>query len=548
MYILGINSASHDGSAALLKDGQLLCMIEQERLSRKKRALNEWPTDAIISCLEWAGITLDEVEAMAFGWDIPKKRAIRNLPYNEKEFLGMVIPKDRVPRTHTPPLYFVPHHLAHASSAFWTSSLEQATILVIDGQGESESTTIAKGTPAGIELRDTWDIAQSLGTFYEEGASWAGFTHWDAGKLMGLAPYGLPNQTTPLTTTHYGYRFADFTSPDEERIQQKAQQKFLRDYFKQNNYPFSQGDKTEVMAYSNFAASVQRSLEEVVLQLIRVACQETGCNDLILVGGVAMNCTLNGRIARSKLVNDFYIPPVPFDAGVSLGAALVVDHKLHPNRSIMPRMHHAYWAPPNSQQEISVAIQATGMHAHQLTDRELISRIVTHLESGHLVGWFQGRAEVGQRALGARSILGDPRNRANLPRINALKGREIWRPLAPSILEDSIGDLFGINLSDPSDFMLAAYNIRRDMQRLLPAVVHIDESTRPQVVHRETNTIFWDLLFAFRQTTGIPALINTSFNLAGEPIVYSPDDAISTFSRSELDVLVMDNFVIEKCD
>lgn len=543
MYILGVNPGSHDGAAALLADGRLICMIEQERLSRRKKALDESPADAIACCLAWADITLDDVAAIAIGWDMPRMHRLYTR-FDEASWLDWLLPQEKIPYGCRPPVHYVPHHLAHAASAFWTSGFEEAAIVVIDGYGEAEATTIAAGTAAGIRILKTWDVTQSLGNFYETATRWAGFSAWDAGKFMGLAAYGTAQQALPLCPVPGGYQITGSQLPHRLTSAQLVQQRsLLTGYFQQHCYPFQAGDLSETMAYANFAASVQRALEDAVLQLLAGACEVAGSANLALAGGVAMNCTLNGRIARAGVVQDVYVPPVPFDAGVSLGAALVVDREICGARACPERIRHAYWAPPAP----AAARGAAEHRVRELADAELIASVVEHLVEGHIVGWFQGRAEVGQRALGARSILGDPRRRSNLTRINTLKGREIWRPLAPSVLEEYAAELFCPTPPLLSDFMLAACVVRPEVQRTLPAVVHVDGSARPQLVSRATNPRYWQVLNAFREATGVPALINTSFNLAGEPIVYRAEEALATFGRCDLDVLVLENLLIEKC-
>ncbi len=550
MYILGVNSGPHDTAAALIKDGQLVCMIEQERLSRRKKAFGEAPVDAIKACLGYANISLEDIHTIAVGWDVPFAAKNLNMTYDERTFSQWLLPSDQISYVHIPPLHFVPHHLAHAASAFWTSGFDRAAILIIDGAGETKSTTTAIGSSSGIHPLFEWSMVQSLGVFYSMASEWAGLSFWDAGKLMGLAAYGHPDYPMPLVPSSDGYTFLGAPKPFRRIVRHEMQQRSVLEPHFFQTYPFAPnraGDKSEIMAYANFAASVQKALEEAVTQLAHVTCKQAETTNLIIVGGVALNCTLNGYLSRSRQFNDIYVPPFPHDAGVSLGAALMLHHQLNQNTVVrLPRLEHAYWAPPLQDHDVSTTIQASGLPAQELDEMELVKRVAKHLSNGYLVGWLHGRAEVGQRALGARSILGDPRQRSQLVRINRLKGREIWRPLAPSILEEYAADVFGPDLPSITDFMLAAWPIRTEIQRLLPAVVHVDGTARPQIVRHKVNPRFWHLINEFREITGVPAIINTSFNLAGEPIVYSAADAIKTFRDSELDVLVLDDFILEK--
>jgi carbamoyltransferase len=548
MYVLGVNSGWHDSSAALLKDGQLLVMVEQDRVSRQKHAMGEEPTDSIAVCLREAGVSLDEVEAIAVGWDEPVCWAQRGEDLNLEQYRHRLVPVSRIPHERTPPIHFVPHHAAHAASGLWTSGFDRAAILVMDGRGETQSTSLMAGSGAGgIELLGEWDISQSLGNYYGHAAEWAGFSFWSGpGKLMGLAPYGRPQQSTFLMPTPSGYHFVgSSTSPPDVSEQAKNQRALLKGFFG-GLYPYAPGDPLDVMAYAGFAATIQAALEEAIFQLARVARESTQADSLVIAGGVGLNCTMNGRLARSGLFQDVYIPPVPYDSGVSLGAALVVDRDLCPDREAMPRLEHAYWGLRPNEADIELAVREAGLPAVRLSEGELVDRVADHLTEGRIVGWFQGRAEVGQRALGARSMLCDPRERHRLVRVNVVKGREVWRPLAPSVLEEHTGDLFAGGLPGLADFMLAAMPVRPEVRRTIPATVHVDGSARPQIVRRATNPRYWRLIDTFRQRTGVPAIMNTSLNLADEPIVHSPADAVASFCRSEIDVLALEDYLIEK--
>jgi carbamoyltransferase len=363
---------------------------------------------------------------------------------------------------------------------------------------------------------------------------------------MGLASYGHPVAATCLTATRCGYEFnGGPVAGAGVGKQEDHSRRLLFDYFK-SVYPFAPGDPGDIMAYANFAASVQAALEEAVFQLAKVARERTAAEDLVITGGVGLNCTMNGRLARAGLFRDVYVPPVTHDTGVSLGAALVADRQRCPGRKPMSRFEHAYWGLEASAGDIDKAVKESGLPAIRLDEEDLLSRVVDHLTEGRIVGWFQGRAEVGQRALGARSMLCDPRRRQHLVRVNTVKGREIWRPLAPSVLEEHAGQLFEDRLPGLASFMLAALPVREDARHAVPATVHVDGSARPQAVRRATNPRYWRLIDTFRQRTGVPAVINTSFNLAGEPIVHTAADAISSFRRSGLDVLALGDYLLEK--
>jgi carbamoyltransferase len=546
MLILGVNSGPHDGSAALLRDGELVAMVEQERLSRRKHALGESPADAIAACLRIGGVMLDDVDVIAVGWDMLQMWGRHAMPRDRAAYDAWLLPPEQLPRAVTPPIAFIRHHEAHAASALWMSGLDRAVALVMDGSGEGEATTISVATGSGLSRLAEWDISQSLGNFYGLAAEWAGFSFWGPGKLMGLAPYGRPIETMPLHATPMGYAFANSRPPHPLWHRRFLQHRALLLRCFRDLYPFSPGDGSEAMAYARFAASVQDALEQAIFQLVRIARERTGADTIVLAGGVALNCTFNGKLARSGLFRDVFVPPFPHDAGVGLGAALIVDRQRRGDEAPSRRLPHAYWGESNTPCDVDAALGSIGLPARRLAEAELTQCVAAHLAAGHTIGWSQGRAEVGPRALGARSILADPRQRRHLVHLNHVKGREVWRPLAPSVQVEYADALFAGDLPAPTDFMLAACQVRPEAQRLVPACVHVDGSARPQAVRRETNPRFWRLIDEFRRLTNTPAVINTSFNLAGEPIVYSPADAASSFCRSELDVLVLDDVVVEK--
>lgn len=551
MFILGVNTGPHDGSAALLHDGHLVVMVEQERLSRRKHAWGEPPTQAIRACLDAAGISLDDVTEVAVGWDVPRLCAVEGTSYDADRYRRWLFPLDEIQSPAALPLRFVPHHVAHAAAALWTSGTDQAAILVMDGRGETQSTSIAAGTSSEITILREWDTFHSLGHFYSFASEWAGLSVLNVGKLMGLASYGRPGQPVPLIRTAEGYELADAKEPDDGVPSHYLQlRSHLRQFFCAKNYPYSEGVPAEQMAHADFAASIQQALEDVVLHLARIARKLTGSPNLVLAGGVGLNCTMNGLLLRSGIFSDVYVPPVPHDAGVSLGAALAAYRQRGDaarTGASMPnsRLEHALWGPEPGANEVASALRDAGLHGVRLTVDHMVSRVADHLADGHLVGWWQGRSEVGQRALGARSILCDPRARRHLVRLNTLKGRETWRPLAPSVLEDAVPQIFGQRLPSAANFMLCAWPVLPKARRLIPAAVHVDGSARPQVVSKETNPRFWAVIDAFRQRTGVPAVINTSFNLAGEPNVFSARDAIATFQRGGLDVLAIGDYLVE---
>ncbi len=316
-------------------------------------------------------------------------------------------------------------------------------------------------------------------------------------------------------------------------------------------YPFSRGDKRDIMAYSDFAASVQTALEEVAVQLCSTWLAELGCGRVAMTGGVASNCTLNGRLLREPGIDELRVSPVPYDAGTALGAALWVGRQKADDPPPRMVLDHPFWqpAPQSSADPVRPPwlVPDRGFSVTSSPDtRALAAHIAGRLAAGRIVAMWQERGEIGQRALGARSLLCDPRDRSALVRLNDLKGREMWRPVAPSVQLEYWDELFAMPAQPPASFMLAAYPVRADAQRLIPACVHVDGSARPQAVSRSANPLYWQIIDQFRQLTGVPAVVNTSFNLAGEPIVYTLEDAISTFANSPIDTLVAGPMVLEK--
>jgi carbamoyltransferase len=545
-YVLGVNTGPHDASAALLRDGVLVAMLEQERLSRNRYAFGESPSAAITACLAQEGIDIAAVAEIAIGWDVPLLMEIEGRTFDESAFTAWLLGSAGTSSRRNPPLRFVEHHIAHAASAFYTSGMTEAAILVVDGRGEAVATTLAVGGPHGIEVIRTWGTHLSLGHLYGWAAEWAGLTIWGTGKLMGLAAYGKACQPVPLAVSESGYSIAD-APPGNSAVRHHFMQlrSRLRNSFRTGNYPFGPGDPTDVMAYADFAASIQGRLDDVLLALAELARRETGQTKLVLAGGVALNCTANGALIRCNTFDEVWIPPFPNDAGVSLGAAFIADRAAQPSFTRTLRLRHAYWAPLTETSDAVILDLLSGCEMSRYSDAELHTVVAQHIEDGRLVSWWQDRGEVGQRALGARSILCDPRKRQMLVRANFVKGREVWRPLAPAVLAEHVDQIFDCQLTAASDFMLAAWPVRERARALLPAAVHVDGSARPQVV-RPDQSRYHGVIQAFYERTGVPAVINTSFNLAGEPMVLSARDAVSTFLRSDIDVLVLGDLIAVK--
>lgn len=313
-------------------------------------------------------------------------------------------------------------------------------------------------------------------------------------------------------------------------------------------FPYAERDVAAgegAIAYADFAASAQEQIEQALLGLATAARTAVDVPTLVLTGGVAMNCSMIGALVRSGVFEHVYVPPVPTDVGVALGAALVVAEEQQPFRPVV--IDHPYWSVDITGEQARIVVDAAGLPSATLADDELIRVVAAAIAEGRIVGWSRGRGEIGERALGSRSILADPRSRQTLQRLNTLKGREMWRPVAPSVLSEHLDEVMETPVGHPARFMLAAGTVRRHLRTAIPAVTHVDGTARPQLVDRATNPLYWGLIERFRVLTGIPLVVNTSFNLAGEPIVSSAADAMSTFRRSEdMDLLVLDNMLVAR--
>jgi carbamoyltransferase len=551
-WVLGINPGPHDGSAALLCNGSPVVMAEQERFSRNKYAPWEAPVDATAFCLAHAGIDLSQISSIGVANDIDAYIDWLGLSETERSQFERLDNRHRLLpecRFGTGGVDFLPvrHHLAHAWSAFRGSGYDDAAILVMDDRGEDCSTTLWHGTPDGLTELATLPIEQSLGVYYRSAATYAGFDgeFGGAGKFMGLASYGQPTEPAGLRSVDGRPHFDALGSSALPRadLLRCLENKHL-DYFAQECFPFVCGLSADIMAYANFAASVQLCLENVVMAFCKELKERTLSDNLALAGGVALNCTLNGRIAESGLFHSVWVQPAASDSGTALGAAYAADW--HLRRDVDPQegvLRHAYLGPDTDPERVESVVRRLGLEAEPCDEKSLIEECAKVLARRGIIGWYQGRAEIGPRALGARSMLGNPAHRETLVRLNSMKSREMWRPIAPSILEEHYDDFF---TGSPSPYMTAVAHVKRHQQSRIPAVVHVDRSARPQVVSRSSNLLFWSLLTAFHSLTGIPLLANTSFNLRGEPIVNTPEQAIADFLRSNMDALAIGPILLRK--
>lgn len=562
MNILGINgwyTRSHDPSACIVRDGRIVAMAEEERFIREKHAFERVPINAITYCLSASGISANDVDVVAFGWDYKRKYTLRGIEWNydPDDLLNIIFPKSVFHYKKRPGLEIVPHHLAHAASTFFSSGFHDSTILVIDGQGEDASTTIAYGEGRRIQILRTFPIRDSLGYFFESINKYIGFHYLDSGKTMGLAPYGKPVFTfNNISNNAKGYsvhlpktlRYNKKHLDEQEdlvRIWYLVLKKFIstpnRTTTKNSPSLVKKGEMLIGQEYKNLAASGQKQLEHVTEHLARIACAMTGSDNLALSGGVALNCSMNGKLQSNKNIHDLYIFPCANDAGVSAGAALYVSSLFERNVRFK-RMEDTYLGPSYSNEQIENVLISKRI-SHRLSTN-VTKETALLLSKNKVVGWFQGRMEVGPRALGNRSILASPIQKSMWRKVNRIKGRESWRPLAPSILYEKSAEFFGSKLYSP--FMIKSFIVNKSKQKTIPAVVHLDGSTRPQTVMKKTNPKYWRLIHEFHSITGVPVLLNTSFNGPVEPIVCSPDDALKCFFNCGLDYLILNDYIVGK--
>jgi carbamoyltransferase len=565
MYILGLTTLG-DSAAALIKDGQLIAAAEEERFSRKKHH-SGFPFRSIEYCLDYAGIELKDIEHVGHYWkpwilrhkvmqaakaalvsrDMFKARADRGVTQVSESYLGMFRHAKRL-REHFGAsdfkFHYVEHHQSHAASAFFVSPFDSAAILTWDGTGEDTTTLFCRGQDNKIEVLKRIKLPHSLGQFYSAVTNYIGFDMFagDEWKVMGLAAYGKPKyydffREKVLTTKGSGdFRF-DIKVLDHHLAKHY---KFPKTIIDELGPERKRGEELSEHHW-DIACSAQKALEDTGLVLVEKIKDMSGEENLCMAGGVAFNSVMNGRIFHESPFKRFFVQPAAGDAGCSVGAAYYVWHQLLGKpRSFA--MDHAYWGPAFTNDECREALVSAGLKYETVKDDVLLPRLAKMISDGAIIGWFNGRMELGPRALGARSFLADPR-RSDMREIlnHKVKLREWFRPLAPSMLEEYGSEVFGKEHHDP--FMITVIEVSEDYKNKIPAVVHVDGSARPQMVLKHTNPRYWNLINEFRKLTGIPMLLNTSFNVQ-EPIVCSPSDAIHTFNNAHFDALVLENNLV----
>ena len=574
MTILGINAYHADSSAAIFVDGKLIAATEEERFTRVKHWAG-FPALAIKFCLQEAGITLEQLDYIAIGRD-PKaklKNKMAFLAKNPFANAGMIL--DRLKNAKNvssledefekafgisaalikPKIHQVEHHRSHLASAFFASPFDESAILSIDGSGDFTTTMIAIGRGNKIEVLDSVDFPVSAGLFYTAFTQYLGFPHYgDEYKVMGLAPYGEAKYVDEIKKMLH---FTDNGLFDWDQKYFTQATKIKLDY--EGNIPSvsqlytskmedvfgpaRKKDEELTQKHKDIAASVQRACEDLIMHILNHLQKRTGLKNICIAGGVAQNSVANGKVLSKTGFEKLYIPSAGHDAGISMGAGLYLYNQILDNPRAAP-IYSAYTGSRFTNEEIETYLQGRGIKYTRMSDEELYDKVTDKLLEPGVVGWFSGRAEFGPRALGARSIIADPRNAKAKDLLNSkIKRRESFRPFAPSILSDYVGEYFTIVEDVP--FMEKVLPIKPEKYAEIPAVTHVDGTGRLQTVMKDISPRYYALIDAFRKKTGTPILLNTSFN-ENEPIVNSPEEALNCFLRTDMDMLVMENIVLVK--
>ena len=587
MNILGISAFYHDSAACLLREGEIVAAAQEERFTRKKHD-DSFPKEAVEFCLQEAGISVADLDYVGF-YDKPFVKFERILetylsiaPKGLRQFLSAmpVWLKEkiwtrsniRVNLQYSGPVLFSEHHESHAASAFYPSPFEEAAILIMDGVGEWATSSIAVGRGNKIELIKELRFPHSLGLLYSAFTYYLGFkVNSGEYKVMGLAPYGKPEYTKTILE-----HVIDLKEDGSFRMNQDyfdylggltMTNKKFGDLF---GGPARTAESNLTQKEMDLAASLQEVTEEIMLRMSRHARKLTGMKNLCLAGGVALNCVGNGKVLREKIFEKLWIQPAAGDAGGALGVAMCIWHQMLDNKRQVKKgdsMKGSYLGPRYKAESLHKFLDSREIPYKQLDDTELTRTVANHLKTGKVVGWFQGRMEFGPRALGGRSIIGDPRSPKMQSVMNLkIKYRESFRPFAPSVLQEKVSEWFDMNAESP--YMLLVAPVKEDKRidipdekkdlfgidllnvprSQIPAITHVDYSARIQTVRKETNPKYYDLIQEFDKITGCPVIINTSFNVRGEPIVCRPEEAYLCFMRTEMDTLVLENFVLDKVD
>ena len=566
MIVLGINNM-HDASAAIVIDGKVIAAAEEERFTRIKHQIG-FPANAVRYCLEEAGVTVSDVDAVGVSWkpwvlgtrfynafktflfstSAFKAKAKRGIGQMGNEWRELFTFR-RLIESHFGKgrfkLHYIDHHLSHAVSAYYVSPYKRSAILTLDGAGEANTSVFWDGEENNIIQLKSIKLPHSIGQFYASITGFLGFKpQSDEYKVMGMASYGEPEFVSVFKdkavriyddgTFRLNSGFIDYHLA--------RQGLFLDETIRvlgKNRLP----DEEITQRHMNIARSTQVVTEEIILRMVNYLHRRTNVDNLCMAGGVAFNCVANGRLFDNTPFRNVFIQPAAGDAGTAIGAALYIYHK-YTREPRSYQMKSAYLGPSYTNQKCMDVLHKFGLSYRELTKEDLCSRIAKLLSEGKLVCWFQGRMEWGPRALGNRSLLADPRRSEMKDIINLkVKQREAFRPFAPSVLEEKSNDYFGNPI--PSPFMLFAFKVNSEKIKEIPAVVHVDGTARPQTVSKDINPIYWSLIKEFEKLTNVPVLLNTSFNVQ-EPVVCTPEDAVKCFLRTKVDYLVLNNLLIQQ--
>jgi carbamoyltransferase len=593
MNILGISCYFHDAAAALIRDGQVIAAAEEERFTRKKHDY-EFPINAIRFCLENSKIEAQDLDYVAFFekpfvkferllltclQTFPKSYAVfREAMVTwlaDKLWIKHLIQKELgIPESK---ILFGEHHLSHASSAFYCSPYERSAILTVDGVGEWTTASIGIGSGTNIKLLKEIRFPHSLGLLYSAFTAFLGFeVNEGEYKVMGMAPFGTPRYADKvhrlinlsndgsfeLNMDYFSFHYSRKDTFNSKFVDLFGKPRDPKSHFftPTTGYPSYFGEKPENFEalgkenqhYADIASSIQAVIEEALIKMANAAFQETGEKKLCMAGGVALNSVANAKILKQTPFDEIYVQPAAGDGGCAIGAALYAYHHVlgKPRNYIM---EHAYYGQEYANGSISSFLQENGIASERFDNEDqIISRVVDELQNGKVIGWFQGRFEWGPRALGNRSILADPRRTDMKDLVNVkIKFREPFRPFAPSVPAEDAGKYFDLPSAEkhyPARFMLYVVDVLPDKQSVLPAITHVDGTGRLQTVRKEYNPKYHKLIRTFGEATGVPVVLNTSFNLKGEPIVNTPEQAFRTFSRSGMDYLVLGDYIIKKPD
>ncbi len=591
--ILGISAFYHDSAAAIISNGKIIAAAQEERFTRKKHD-SGYPFNAIEFVLKYSNSNISELDAIVF-YEKPFLKFERLLEtyvafapkgfiqfskampswlreklFQKKLLINLIKQHDKK-FNDSKKIFFSEHHLSHAASAFYPSPFDKAIILTADGVGEWATTTVAVGDKNNLEIKKEIHFPHSLGLLYSAFTYYIGFkVNSGEYKLMGLAPYGNPKYVDKIEKN-----LVDIKEDGSFRLDQNffnystgltMTNKKFHNLFGQEPRDSRKDQITQF--HMDIAASIQKVTEDIILKMCVSLRKEYNISNLCLAGGVALNCVANGKILKSKIFENIWIQPAAGDAGGSLGAALAYWYlELNNERNDINKdeMHGSYLGPSYSNENIEKSLKHIGAKYEFIEDEMLIDKVADDLSKGNAIGWFQGRMEFGPRALGGRSILGDPRSETMQKNLNLkVKYRESFRPFAPSVLREDVNQWFDIDNDSP--YMLIVSDVLKDKQKQMtedekklfgidklnikrseiPAVTHVDYSARIQTVHKETNKMYYNLIKKFKEITNCPVIVNTSFNVRGEPIVNSPEDAFNCFMGTELDNLVIGNYYLQK--